>query len=154
MQPTRFFRDTAGHSLIELVTVLVLITVIVSLAAPSMGAYMGRFRTQRALDRVVGDLAYARILAVRSGARVVFQLQGGSSYTVQVQSTPPRTAQSVSIAKDFPGVVVTSSVANSRFEFDSRGLLVNVGAGTIVATRGAVVDSLVLTAAGRVYRAY
>lgn len=146
-------RDAHGHTLIELLTVLVVIMVIVSLAAPSMTSYVERNQVQRALDRVVTDLALARMMAVRSGSRVVFQLQSPTSYSLAPQSGsgPSKT---VSLSADFPGVAVAVSAADAQFVFDSRGLLVNTAQGRIIAARGTSADSAMLTASGRVYRGY
>ena len=145
--------DRSGHTLIELLTVLVLIAVIASLAAPSMTGYVARSKVRRALDRVTTDIAFARMAAVREGVRSEIVFTAGS-YQVQLQTAVPTIVRTVPLALDYPGVVVRPPTANGRLVFDSRGLVVSAPLVPIVTTAAGLADSAVITAAGRVYRAY
>jgi type II secretion system protein H len=153
MHPTRL-RNRSGHTLIELLTVLAVIALLVSAAAPSMKGYMERNRVRRALDRIANDISYARILAVRSGSRVVLRFSSPTSYELVQQGATPTTLRSVSLATDFPGVTITPPTTDSRLEFDSRGMLRSTPSGAMVARSGTAADSASITLAGGVYRAY
>jgi prepilin-type N-terminal cleavage/methylation domain-containing protein len=144
-------RRDAGHTLIELSIVLLLIGIAVSLAAPAMGRYMARTRVERAIERVASDLAFTRIAAIRNGQPVELVFESGSQYSIRVPSTAA-TLRTVSLAEDMPGVAVTAPTADSRLEFDARGVLRSIGTGTLRATDGSVTESATLTLAGRVYR--
>ena len=141
--------------MIELMTVLVLILIIASMAGPSMGNYVGRAKTRRALDRVANDIAFARTAAVREGRRatVDFGAVGSTSYTIELdgRAAPIRT---VSLGEEYPGVEVTPPTASRTLVFDSRGLLISTDPGTIVVRMAEQADSALITTAGRVYRAY
>src|SRR3712207_5741690 len=63
-------RNTVGFSLPELVTVLVLIGILASLAGPSITGLVDRVKARGALDRVATDVYWARMQAVRSGRSV------------------------------------------------------------------------------------
>lgn len=145
--------NRAGHTLIELLTVLVLVFVIASLAAPSMSDYLAKSRTRRALDRIANDIAFARMLAVREGTASAIDFSTGG-YTVIVQTTPPETVRTVNLAADYPGITVTPPTTDGQLLFDSRGLIVSPQIGPIVAAHGELVDSAIVTASGRVYRDY
>jgi type II secretory pathway pseudopilin PulG len=145
--------NRAGHTLVELLTVLVLLMVLVSVATPSMRGQIAQNKTRRALDRVAADIAYARMAAVRNGASTVLQFSG-TSYTIEVQSSPARTVRSVELTRDFPGVSLTPPTSDGRLVFDSRGLLISSTPGPMIAAQGSASDTAVITAAGRIYRAY
>lgn len=147
-------RNDAGFTAIELIVVLMLIAIITSLAVPAMGSYTNRHKTQRALDRLTGDIAMARMLAVRSGSRAVVHVNGPSSYRIWVEGTPADTVRRVSLANDYPGVALAAPTADGRLVFNSRGLLLTPGTGVLTARLGTATDTLRITAAGRVYRAY
>jgi prepilin-type N-terminal cleavage/methylation domain-containing protein len=153
MHPHRL-RNRNGHTLIELLTVLAVISLMVSLAAPSMKVYMERNRVRRALDRITNDISYARILAVRNGSRVVLRFSSATTYEVVQEGATPTTLRSVSLATDYPGVRITPPTADSQLEFDSRGMLRSTPSGAMIATSGATADSASITLAGGVYRAY
>ena len=143
-----------GHTLIEMLTVLVLIMVIASLAAPSMSSYVTRTKTRRALDRVANDIAFARMAAVRAGTPAIVDFSSATAYTVEIQTDPPSVVRRVLLANEFAGVRLTPPNADGELVFDSRGLLRTTDLGAIIATAGQSSDSAVITAAGRVYRAY
>lgn len=154
MRPHAPLQNRHGHTLIEMVTVMVLILVMVSLIGPSMNGYMTRNRTRRALDRVANDISLARMNAVRSGRPAVLDMSAGNSYFVQLQTATPSAKRSVLLNRDFPGVTLTSPSPDGKLVFDSRGMMISPSSGTIVASAGGISDSTLITAAGRVYRAY
>ena len=147
-------RSDAGFTVIELVVVLVLMGIVTALAQPAMGGYVNRNKTRRALDQVAGDVAMARMLAIRSGNRAVVEVTGGDSYRIWVEGSPADTVRRVSLANDYAGIALQAPTANGRLVFNSRGLLLTPGTGVLTARIGGLTDTLRITAAGRVYRAY
>ena len=141
-----------GYTLIELLTVLVLILLLASLAGPSMNSYLGHTKTRRALDRVSNDIALARMSAVRGGARSVVDFAGGTSYTITLQSATPRVIRQVYLSREYQGVTVSPPTSDGRLVFDSRGLLVSATTGPLVVRANGQADSALVTAGGRVYR--
>lgn len=146
-------RSRSGHTLIELLMVLAIIAVVTSVVAPSMKDYMNRNRARSALDRIANDISYARVLAVRSGSRVVLEFHD-TSYDLIQEGATPTTLRTVSLAEDYPGVTIVSPTADSRLEFDSRGLLRSTPTGNLIARTRSSADSASISMAGRVYRAY
>lgn len=138
----------------ELLVVIALIGITAAFAQPAMSAYVGRAKTRRALDRLTGDIAMARMLAVRSGTRAVVEIDGPDSYRIWMEGSPTETIRRVSLAQDYAGVSLQAATSDSRLVFNARGLLLDPGTGILVARLGAAEDTLRLTAAGRVYRAY
>ena len=147
----RYLSDRSGHTLIELMTVLVLILLVASFVVPSMDEYVGRNKTRRALDRVVNDVAFARMTAIRAGERSLVAFTG-SGYTVGLRTEVDSVLKSVSLSTEYPGIEVTPPNDEGELVFDSRGVLVGGQAGAIIVTMGSAVDSAIVTAAGRVYR--
>lgn len=147
------FRSDAGFSLIEIVVVLALMGILAALAQPSLDAYVNRGKTRRALDRLTSDIAMARMLAVRSGDRAVLEVSGGDSYRIWVESVPVDTVREVSLAEDYAGVQL-QSLPDAQLVFNGRGLLVGSSTRQLIARLGPAADTLKITAAGRVYRAY
>lgn len=150
--PIRAAAGRGGHTLIELLTVLVLILVIASLAGPSMNSYLGHTKTRRALDRVANDIALARMAAVRGGARAVVDFSGGSSYTITVQGDTAAVIRTVYLSDEYTGVSVEPPTSDGQLVFDSRGLLLSAASGPIVVSAQGAADSAMITAGGRVYR--
>jgi prepilin-type N-terminal cleavage/methylation domain-containing protein len=147
--------DRGGYTMIEMLTVLVLILILASMAAPAMNSYVSHTKSRRALDRVANDIAFARMAAVREGRRatVDFGAAGSSVYTIELQgrASPVRT---VNLGREYRGVAITPPTAARTLVFDSRGLLLSPDPGTIVVRVAGAADSALLTTAGRVYRAY
>lgn len=138
----------------ELLTVLVILAVLVSIAAPSITGMLASDRTNSAVSRIAGDIMMARVEAVRAGRRVDFQLSGGR-YTVTRSGNgvvAADTLKRVSLTSEYPGVTFTPSYA--VLSFDSRGLLSSNSAPTITAAKGSVTRSLSVSAVGNIYRDY
>lgn len=150
--PIRAAAGRGGHTLLELLTVLVLILVIASLAGPSMNRYLGHTKTRRALDRVANDIALARMAAVRGGSRAVVDFSGGNTYTIALQGAAPSVIRTVYLSQEYRGVTVQPPTSNGQLVFDSRGLLLSATTGPIVVSAQGAADSAVITAGGRVYR--
>jgi type II secretion system protein H len=79
-------RCRGGFSLIELLVAMVILAILATMALPSMGGYVDRTQTRRALDQLTADFGVARMHAVERArpTRIVMQTDG--SYTIQAQS--------------------------------------------------------------------
>jgi Tfp pilus assembly protein FimT len=148
-------RRSGGFSTIELLTVLVLVAVMSALAFPSMGGYVDRSHTRRALDRVVSDVTYARILATQQGRRTAVTLAGDGTYTIDTLTAEGAWApvRTVRLRDDFGGVTLSGGLVT--LEFSSRGILTNQAEdGFIKIHRNGARDSVFVSPAGRMYRGY
>lgn len=146
-------RPPAGTTLIELLTVLLLIGFLSAMAGPRLTAYLRRERVRGALNRLTGELYHAQMLAVRNGTRYQLRFLPGTGcatgYEV-VRVDEGTVVRTVDLTKEAAGVCLRSNVARA-FSFDPRGLLVG-SARTVFARSGAQEDSLVISLVGRVFR--
>lgn len=154
---------SAGYTLIELLTVVVIIAILVGLAYPRLEGTLSRMRTDRALHQLTMDLHYARMLAVRSGRTVVLRpapapgCEGGGgrtavgSYELVVRDNPQRVAKRVVVGDGVPGLCVEMNGPDA-VAFNSRGLLQGFHNRTVWARHRQALDSLSISAAGRVLR--
>jgi prepilin-type N-terminal cleavage/methylation domain-containing protein len=149
-----------GFSAIELLTVLVLVTVLASIAAPSMDAYVDRTRTQRALDQLVGDVAYARLLAVQEGRSTAVRLEANGTYRIERLDAGGSwvAIRTVDLAGLYRGVGFDLEGGTAAIEFSSRGLISNFGdsgaESFLKVSRASSRDSVFVSPAGRTYRAF
>lgn len=158
--PHDVLRREDGYSLIELLTVLVLIAVLTSMAGPSMQRYVQQNKTRRALDRIAMDLSYARLMAVERSQQTWVRIQPNGNYTVDTLANngiDPVPVKTVNLSGDIMGLRVTDGSATT-FKFSSRGMVINYGSetsgGVLRMTAGSARDSLFVSPSGRVYRAY
>lgn len=155
-------RNARGFTLLELLTVLVVVGVGASLAAPEFDRAVARMRTRGALSRFAADVYHARILAVRAGRSVVIRFPGAARcaaggtnrfgtdhYVVVVRETPEREAKRVVLEG---GELCLEMNQSDSIRFDGRGLPRGPGNRSVVARRGDVRDSLTISRAGRVLR--
>ena len=140
--------------MIEIVVVLTLIAIVAALAQPALGVHANRTMVRQALDRMSSDIALARMTAVRSGNRTVLETTGANSYRIRVEGTVPDTLRVVSFAEEYAGVTIQAPTADGRLVFNSRGLLLTPGTGLLIALNSVGADTVRITAAGRIYRAY
>ena len=154
---------SAGYTLIELITTLVILAILVGLTYPRLEGELSRMRTGRALHQLTMDLHYARMLAVRSGRTVLLRPAAapgcaGSAgrtalggYELVVRGDVERVVKRVVVGVDAPGLCVEMNGADA-VAFNSRGLLHGFNNRTVWARHRQARDSLTVSAVGRVLR--
>lgn len=145
----------AGFSLMEIVTALVMISLMVSVAVPSFTGYVERTRTRRALDYLVADVGHARLLAIQQGRRVAVNVSGTASYSIDTLSSAGTwgALKAVDLGSEYRGIAFSGSATS--LVFNSRGMLVGQDADAFIrVSRNSVRDSIFISPAGRVYRGY
>jgi prepilin-type N-terminal cleavage/methylation domain-containing protein len=148
-------RRSAGYSLIELLTVIAVLGVLVTLAAPSLSGFIAQHKSRRAVDRVAADVSYARMHAVRTGRRTVLRPEANGRYTIATIADAGDTVvvKTVDLRRDFGGVAFANP--SVRLHFSSRGLVSNSSTDqTITIVTPAGDRSLLVTPAGRVFRGH
>ncbi len=149
----------SGFTITELMIVLVLGSIAVAIATPSLSSAFRRTGLRAAMDEFVSTHALARSAAVRHGRTAELHIDDlNGRFWVEVDTG------SVSVVKDTIGIVkdistrdVSMSSDRTMICFDSRGLPTTRGAceaadATLVFTSGTRVDTLTITALGRVLR--
>ncbi len=157
MHPSQYRkRASAGFTLIELAVVVVLLGILTALAAPNMTAFVRGTMVDRALDELMGDIAYTRMLAIRSGQSARLTVQpNGMAYVIETTASDGSTqvAKRVDLPRDFRGVSLAP--APTVLSFNSRGLRASSGGDvTIFAQQGTSRASLTVLLSGRASRAY
>jgi prepilin-type N-terminal cleavage/methylation domain-containing protein len=155
MLPTRpsLRGSESGFTLLELLTALVVMAVIVSLAAPSMRGVASGARTRGAIDQLTADVSLARMYAVRDGRRTVVAITSATRYAVvRAPYGATDTIKTVNLARDAVGVQL--SPASGTLTFDSRGLLQTGSLSQVKATYHSRSDSVTISSVGRTYRDY
>jgi type II secretory pathway pseudopilin PulG len=144
----------AGHSLFELLVVVVVVGVLTSLAAPSLRQAIALTRTRAALQLLAADLYRARALAARDGRelRIRFEPPGTGCVRRYVLEDPAvnRELLAVDLEREAPGVCLQVS-GSPQIRINARGM--PAGASRKVRARhGAAADSFSLSLVGRVLR--
>lgn len=148
-----------GYSLIELLVVLVLVSIITALAVPSMTGVLQSHHSRTTLDQLAGDIHFARLQAMRSGARVEIAFSWDSRRRCilhyEVREVDGGVAlRSVDVASGLVGGCLSMNNARQPLVFNSRGLPFGVMARRIVAESGRSADTLVMSQLGRILRQY
>jgi type II secretory pathway pseudopilin PulG len=138
-----------GHTLVELLFVLLLAGVVVSSMAPAARRQRDRAAVVGAREVVVGLLAEARLAAIESGGASVRVTVRPARAEALVGGAPVRAA---ALDADF-GVTLALSGAGTEAELAYDGMgLGRVASQTITFRRGAEAAELVVSAYGRVRR--
>ena len=150
-------RRTAGFSLIEMVTVLVMLGILAGIAAPSMRGMTAATKLERAREQLIGDLLYARMLAIRSGqSATLCRIPNQNGYQIRRNDTDCSSGdlvKSYDLAAEYPGIEL--EVENGFFRFDSRGFAVErPGSDTepVAVTHGSRSAAFEVSAIGTVVR--
>jgi prepilin-type N-terminal cleavage/methylation domain-containing protein len=133
--PSGTSRPPTGFTLVETMVVLVLMGLMMGLAAPRMNGFFHRTAVDGLADRLVGEVAHARMIAIRQGNPVELRLASAGT------AGTPMTLQIVEVAPDGPvvrrnvdlrdgdAVVALQSLVGGthasdvRLRFNTRGLL-------------------------------
>ena len=160
MQPSSslLFRSRAGYSMVEILTVLVILGILTMIAMRKLSSFTGVSRRQGALGQVVADVGFTRMAAIRSGNVAKMTLNStGTEYTVGVRDETGayRTVKTVKISMSYPGVTVTP--VSDSLVFDGRGLRRSSSSNStlyVSQTVGSVTtrDSIVISPIGKVNR--
>lgn len=148
--------DRRGFSMAEILIVLVIAGLVLALAGPKFSSYLRSLTARSTTVQVATDLALARTQAVREGQPVSFRVVSASQYQVRVEDAvgnPVRIVKTVDVSGPQQSTVLLSPVGG-RVAFDSRGMYRNATStmSAVVVSRGAEVDSITISAVGRVYR--
>jgi len=149
-----------GFTLVELITVLVVIAIGAAIAFPRLEGMAARARARGALDQVSADLYLARTLAVREGTRTVLRFQRRTdrpechrpTYSLVVRSTPERTVR-VTDLRLGPSACLRLGTVDSLV-FNSRGLPSGGLNRKVYVVQPGHTDSLTFSLLGRTFRWY
>lgn len=146
----------SGFTLIELAVVLVLIGILTGLAVPSMRSWTSRARLDGALNQLSGDIAFARMLAVRSGPNwsvTLDLLPAGQGYRILKRSPAGviQEAKRIDLVSEHPSSGIVGMPMPLRF--NSRGLLTGNETTTLTVWQQNLSGSLIVLRTGRTYRA-
>jgi prepilin-type N-terminal cleavage/methylation domain-containing protein len=123
-------RNRKGVTLMEIMTVVVLTSVIMAITFPSMKDTKRAASMQSARTQVESYLAVARSVAVRSGVRA-YLVRNGNTLTILADSAngPVPVVRSINL-DEVSGVLLTSSsgLTADTIVYDNRGIATNLGA--------------------------
>jgi prepilin-type N-terminal cleavage/methylation domain-containing protein len=145
-----------GFTLLELLSVVTLLSICAALAAPVFRGSLERIRARTALDGVVGYLYRTRMLAVREGGPVQLVMvadRDGCTRLLRIERKVGTRPGAVSNSHlDLPGLCLRYT-GDSIVAFDGRGML-RPPTRSFYIGRGAESDSVVISIAGWVRRSY
>ena len=143
-----------GFTLAELMIVVVIMGLMAAMAGPRMMRWVQAIGQRGVTNQLAGDLAYARIQAVRQGATVSVRIDDADTYRVTVDDAAGnsvRTLRTVNLQQVYRGATLTPTTG--RIAFDSRGVLRPNPVSTmdqITLTRGYVRKRVNVTGVGRI----
>ena len=133
-----------AFTLIEVVTVCVIAAIVTGIAAPRVRATMDSFAVEGATRDVTNTFALARLAALRHGGAEVRL----DSLTLSIRAGG-RVVRELHVARAH-GVRMRLTVTLVRYA--ATGLGVGLSNGTIILSRGAATDTVVISRLGRVRR--
>jgi prepilin-type N-terminal cleavage/methylation domain-containing protein len=138
-----------GFTLIEIITVVVIMGVVMMMALPKYGNMNDRNQIRSAKDGLAARISAARAAAVASGKPAIFSLLGDTMrVTLRSDGVTTLKGADVNLRNQF-GVTMTSGDAS--VVFDGRGMA-NQAAIKIKFTRGSLNDSLCVSKLGLINR--
>ena len=138
-----------GFTLIEIITVMVIMGIVMMMALPKYGNMNDRNQMRSAKDGLSARISAARAAAVASGKPATFAITGDTMrVTLLSNGTTTTKGADVNLYRQF-GVRMTSG--NSNVVFDGRGMA-NQTALKLKFTRGNLSDSLCVSKLGLINR--
>jgi type II secretion system protein H len=150
------FAGRAGYTLVELLVALVVLSILTGMAAPRMTGLLTRNRLDQAANQLVGDVAYARMVAVRAGQRVSVEFSD-AGYRI-ARADVAEATKVVNLAREHPGMRLEVREGQNpgvpgTLTFDSRGVLRQGEGLRLVLLRDGQAAVLDVTVTGKVERA-
>ncbi len=167
MHPTKILPRDAGLTLVEVLTVVSLLSIVTAVAATNFAAMRPSFETRGAALQIAGDLNQARMAAIQE-ARVYeyFPMVGGYRIRRDDGLGGREVVKERMLANEFPhvtfgysgigedpyGTGITSSSPAATITFHSNGTVQNAAGVFLEAQRGdeLVQNAVTLSGAGRV----
>lgn len=140
----------SGYSLTELLVVVMLIGIAASIMAPSFNRAVRSYRADAAEARLSGDLALARMTAVRRGRPASLVRVSSTQYRVIVERTPVQVLKTVFVSQEWPGFTIAAS--RDTIRFNSRGLVMGGQEATVTVSGPGASGRVTVSPVGRVYR--
>jgi prepilin-type N-terminal cleavage/methylation domain-containing protein len=148
-----------GFTIAELVVVLILAGVAVAIVSPSIGKAFRRTGVRAAVDEFASTHSLARSAAVRYGRTAELHIDATNArFWVEVDtSSAGGVKDTVGVVKYVDANAVTITTATDLLCFDARGLPSTQNScdqpdATIIFTSGSKIDTVTITALGRVLR--
>ncbi|UCC81541.1 MAG: GspH/FimT family pseudopilin [Gemmatimonadota bacterium] len=148
-----------GFTIVELIIVLVMAGVIMAVISPSLSRAFRRTGVRAAVDEFSSTHSLARSAAVRFGRMAELHIDvDASAFWVEVDtSSAGGVMDTVGVVKYQQGNDVTIKSTRALLCFDARGLPTTRGAceapdAEIVFSSGSRVDTITITALGRILR--
>lgn len=154
----------AGFTLVEQIAALVVFGIVLSLAVPSLSGTIARAQVAAAMNRFVGDMARARMMALRNGTPVELRLVPGGDcaptpprrvaanrYRMIVHGATERVVEEVRVGGFGSGVCIESN-NDSTLVFNARGLPEPFENRTVNTRKGEVTTLVTISVLGRVLR--
>lgn len=138
-----------GFTLIEIITVLVIMGIVMMMALPKYGNMNNRNQMRSAKDGLAARISAARAAAVASGKPSTFAIIGDTMrVTLTSNGVATKKGADINLYRQF-GVSMTSG--NATVVFDGRGMA-NQTALKFKFTRGPISDSLCVSKLGLINR--
>ena len=138
-----------GFTLVEIITVIVIMGIVMMMALPKMGHINDRNQMRSAKDGIAARLAAARAAAIATGRQAFFYSEGDSiRVTASNGTTQVAKGTALNLKRQF-GVSVTSPTFSIMF--DGRGM--TSGTSNVIRfARSGIADSICISAIGLINR--
>ncbi|HSG80603.1 MAG TPA: GspH/FimT family pseudopilin [Gemmatimonadota bacterium] len=149
-----------GFSIAELIVVLILAGVAIAIVSPSVNRAFRRTGVRAAVDEFASTHSLARSAAVRYGRTAEMHIDASNArfwVEVDTSSTSSGVMDTVGVVKFVDANAVTITTTTDLLCFDARGLPSTQNScdapnATVVFSSGTRVDTVTITALGRVLR--
>src|SRR5882724_8953360 len=130
----------AGHTILELMSVVAIVLILLGSAVPSLSQMLSVYALQGASRQVFGDLQKARMAAVTENHRYVIRFIDSHTYTIHDDGNSNgtidagETVTTIDLQKDWPSVTVGATVDTLTFLSDATVL--TAGTTTVTSASG------------------
>jgi len=144
----------SGFSLMEILTVIIMIGIMSALAIPRFGNALAKQSVRGARNSIISKHAQAQASAISRGRRTAFAIKGGRLAVLSpnpVTGTVDYVGRTVDTVTSRFGVTLTfNPTTRDTLVFDARGLGVETSSTTIIISKSGLVDTITFGPLGRV----